>query len=371
MTDNAQARAARLIHLRRSGYSLGDPVPLPLTMAATYHSPGDATGYNQYGRFSNPTWDAVEKVLAHLEDAPCVAFPSGMAAIASIFFGLLKAGDRVLLPSDGYHTTRGLADRFLGKLGIGVDVRPTASFLDGGFAGYRLVFVESPSNPVLDICDIAAIAEAVHAAGGILAVDNTTMTPYGQRPLDLGADIVVAADTKAPNGHSDALFGHVASRNADMVTAVMDWRETSGSIPSPFDAWLVHRGLETLEVRFDRMCNSAELIARRLKDHPAIHGLRFPGLEGDPSHNRARIQMQRFGFLISFSLASAEQADDFISGCELIQPATSFGGVHTSAERRACRGDAVGPGFVRLAIGCEPAEELWSAIKTSLDRLAG
>ncbi len=195
MTDNAQARAARLIHLRRSGYSLGDPVPLPLTMAATYHSPGDATGYNQYGRFSNPTWDAVEKVLGHLEDAPCVAFPSGMAAIASIFFGLLTAGDRVLLPSDGYHTTRGLAERFLGKLGIGVDVRPTASFLDGGFAGYRLVFVESPSNPVLDICDIAAVAKAVHAAGGILAVDNTTMTPYGQRPLDLGADIVVAADT--------------------------------------------------------------------------------------------------------------------------------------------------------------------------------
>lgn len=371
MTDKTQARAARLIHLRRSDYSLGDPVALPLTMAATYHSPGDATGYNQYGRFSNPTWDAIEKVLAHLEDAPCVAFPSGMAAISAIFFGLLKAGDRVLLPSDGYHTTRNLADRFLGKLGVAADTRPTSSFLDGGFAGYRLVFVESPSNPVLDICDIAAIAQAVHAAGGILAVDNTTMTPYGQRPLDLGADIVIAADTKAPNGHSDTLFGHVASRDADVIAAVTDWRVTSGSIPSPFDAWLVHRGLDTLEVRFDRMCSSAEFIARRLRDHPAVRGLRFPGLEGDPSHNLARIQMQRFGFLISFSLASAKQADDFIADCELMQPATSFGGVHTSAERRACRGDAVGEGFVRLAIGCEPAEELWSAIKASLDRLEG
>jgi cystathionine gamma-lyase len=371
MTDNTNARAARLIHLRRSGYALGDPVPLPLTMAATFHSPGDATGYNQYGRFSNPTWDAVEKALGHLEDAPCVAFPSGMAAIAGVFFGLLKAGDRVLLPSDGYHTTRGLAERYLAKLGVGMDVRPTSSFLDGGFAGYRLVFVETPSNPVLDICDMAAVAEAVHAAGGLLVADNTVMTPYGQRPLDLGADIVVAADTKAPNGHSDALFGHVASRSEEIIAAVTDWRETSGSIPSPFDAWLVHRGLETLEVRFDRMCSSAELIARRLKDHPAVQGLRFPGLEDDPSHNLACIQMQRFGFVISFSLASAEQADKFIAGCELIQPSTSFGGVHTSAERRACRGDAVGEGFIRLAVGCEPAEELWSAIKASLDRLTG
>nr|MBA3447163.1 cystathionine gamma-lyase [Pseudaminobacter sp.] len=345
MSDNAQARAARLIHLRRKDYALGDPVPLPLTMAATFHAPGDATGYNEYGRFSNPTWDAVEHVLGHLEDATCVAFPSGMAAIAAVFFTILKAGDRILLPSDGYHTTRILAERFLGKLGVAMDVRPTSTFLDGGFAGYRLVFIETPSNPVLEICDIAAVAEAVHAAGGILVADNTTMTPYGQRPLDFGADIVVAADTKAPNGHSDALFGHVASRDADIAAAIKDWRQTSGGIPSPFDAWLVHRGLETLELRFDRMCTSAELIAPRLKAHPAVQALRFPGLEGDPSHNLARVQMQRFGFLISFTLASGEQAEDFINGCELMQPATSFGGVHTSAERRQRRGDAVAPGF--------------------------
>jgi cystathionine gamma-lyase len=371
MSEDSHSRAASLAHLRGRKLERGEPIPLPLTMSATFHAPGDSTGFHQYGRFSNPTWDAVEELLTHLEDAPSVAFPSGMAAIAAVFFAMLKSGDRILLPADGYHTTRILADRFLGKLGVELDVRPTATFLDGGFSGYRLVFIETPSNPTLDICDITAVAEAVHAAGAILVADNTTMTPYGQRPLDLGADIVVAADTKAPNGHSDALFGHVASHDADIITAIKDWRQTAGSIPSPFDAWLVHRGLETLEVRFDRMCSSAEVIARRLKEHPAVKLVRFPGLEGDPSHNLARAQMERFGFLISIVLDSEDQAEDFINGCTLMQAATSFGSVHTSAERRNKRGDAVPPGFVRIAIGCEPAEELWTAIKASLDNVSG
>jgi cystathionine gamma-lyase len=368
MSETAKSRAAALPHLR-SGLAKGDPIPLPLTMAAIFHAPGDATGFNQYGRFSNPTWDAVEDMLAHLEDAPCVAFPSGMAAISAVFFALLKSGDRILLPSDGYHTTRALADRFLKPFGVSYDVRPTSTFLDGGFDGYRLAFIETPANPGLDICDITAVATAVRKAGAILVADNTTMTPFGQRPLDLGADVVVAADTKAPNGHSDVLFGHVASRNAEIIAAVADWRTTSGGIPGPFEAWLVHRGLETLDVRFDRMCASAEVIARRLKDHPAVGGLRFPGLESDPSHNLARVQMERFGFLISFVLASEDKAEDFINECALMHAATSFGGVHTSAERRTKRGDAVPPGFVRLSVGCEPVEELWKAIEASLDKL--
>lgn len=369
MSETMKGRAATLAHLRRSQLALGDPIPMPLTMASIYHAPGDATGHNQYGRFSNANWSATEDMLGHLEGAHCVAFPSGMGAISAAFFALLKTGDRILVASDGYHTTRILADRFLGAFGVKTDVRPTASFLDGGFDGYRLIFVESPSNPTLDICDITAVAEAVHAAGGLLIVDNTTMTPFGQRPLDFGADIVVAADTKAPNGHSDVLAGHVASRSTDIMAAIREWRTTSGSIPSPFDAWLLHRGLETLEVRFDRMCNTAELLAPRIKAHPAVRSLRFPGLQGDPSHNLASTQMERFGFLISFVLDSEDDAEAFINGCELMAAATSFGGVHTSAERRTKRGDAVPPGFVRLAVGCEPAEELWAAIKASLDRL--
>jgi cystathionine gamma-lyase len=181
---------------------------------------------------------------------------------------------------------------------------------------------------------------------------------------------VVAADTKAPNGHSDTLFGHVASRNPEIIGAVTDWRKLAGGIPGPFEAWLVHRGLETLEVRFDRMCNSAEILAERLAGHAAIQAIRFPGLKTDRSHTLARAQMERFGFMIGVTLSSEAAAEDFINRCALIQPATSFGGVHTSGERRARWGDAVPPGFVRLSIGCEPVEELWKAMKASLDQLA-
>lgn len=366
MSDSHSARAAKLVHLRRRRLNKGDPVPPPLTMAAMYNLPGDPAGYPQYGRFDNPTWEAVEEMLSHLEDAPAVAFPSGMAAISAVFFSQLKSGDRMLLPSDGYYTTRVLAERFMKPMGVTFDLRQTGAYLDGGFAGYRLVFLETPANPGLDLCDIAAVSAAAHAAGAVVVADNTTMTPYGQRPLELGADIVVAADTKAPNGHSDTLFGHVASRDERVVAAVKEWRKLSGAIPGPFEAWLVHRGLETLELRFDRMCSSAETIAKRLKEHPKIEALRFPGLPDDPSHNLARAQMARFGFLIGLTLASEADAEAFIDGCALIQPATSFGGVHTSAERRARWGDAVAPGFVRLSVGCEPVEELWAAIEEAL-----
>lgn len=359
-------RAAEAAHLRRAGFDKGDPVALPVTPASMFHLPGDPANARQYGRFDNPTWEAVEEWLGHLENAPVVAFPSGMAAISAIFFSLLKTGDRMLLPADGYYTTRVLAERFLAPMGIAVDLRPTAGFATGGFVGYRLVFVETPSNPALDVCDIAAVAKKAHAASAILVADNTTMTPFGQRPLDLGADIIVAADTKAPNGHSDLLFGHLASRKADLVEAAREWRKLSGAIPGPFEAWMLHRGLETLEVRYERMCNSAEILASRLSGHAAVKSVRFPGLKSDPSHDVAAAQMTRFGFLIGLTLKSAETAERFINGCRLIQPATSFGGVHTSAERRARWGDNVAEGFVRLSIGCEPVEELWNALDDAL-----
>jgi cystathionine gamma-lyase len=289
-----------------------------------------------------------------------------MGAISAVIFGLLEAGDRILLPADGYYTPRVLGDRFLGRFGIKFDLRPTASYLDGGFDGYRLVYIETPSNPGLDLCDIAAVASAAHSAGALVVADNTTMTPFGQRPLDFGVDVLVAADTKAPNGHSDVLFGHVASRRPEVIAAVREWRKLSGCIPGPVEAWLLHRGLETLELRFDRMCGSAGTLAPRLLGHPAVKAVRYPGLPDDPSHNLAATQMLRFGSLIGLTLQSAEKAEAFIDGCALLQPATSFGSVHSSAERRARWGDAVAPGFVRLSVGCEPAEELWAAIEASL-----
>ncbi|MBZ0127510.1 MAG: cystathionine gamma-lyase [Rhodobacteraceae bacterium] len=367
MTDDS-ARAASLLHLRGNSLSKGESVTLPLTVSAMYHLPGDPDGAAVYGRMNNPTWEALEHALGHLEQAETLVFPSGMAAIAAALFANLSSGDRLLLPSDGYYTTRLLADRFLAALGVIVETRPTATFTEGGFHGFRLVFAETPSNPGLDLCDIAATALAVHAAGGLLVVDNTTMTPFGQRPLELGADIVVAADTKAPNGHSDVLIGHVASRNPDLIEAMREWRKLSGSIPGPFECWLAHRGLETLELRLDRMCASAEVIAARLSAHPGVRALRYPGQPGDPAHNLARMQMARFGFLIGLTLDGKDQAEAFIDACPLVRPATSFGGVHTSAERRARWGDAVAPGFVRLSIGIEPVEDLWAALDQALSK---
>lgn len=366
MTDHKLPSAADLLHLRGRTLAKGDPIALPLTMSTMYHVPGDPTGYPSYGRSANATWEAVEKLLGHLEGAEAVLFPSGMAAIAAPFVAFLSAGDRVLLPSDGYYATRVLADTYLKKLGVTFDLRPTAQYAAGGFAGYRMVYVETPSNPGLDLCDLAAIATAARAAGAMTVADNTTMTPYGQRPLDLGIDLVVASDTKAPGGHSDILLGHVAGRDAALVGAVREWRRLSGSIPGPFEAWLLHRSLETLELRFDRMCNSAEVIAERLAAHPKVGFVRFPGLPSDPAHNLARQQMIRSGLLIGLTLGSNDKADAFIDACPMLRPATSLGGVHSSAERRDRWGDTVAPGFVRLSVGCEPVEELWAALDRAL-----
>jgi len=360
MTD--ETLAATLLHLRAKGLEKGAPVVAPVEMASMFHLPGDPAGVPGYGRMDNATWAALEAALGHLEQAPALAFPSGMGAISAALFACLSAGDRILVPTDGYYTTRLLGDQFLKALGVEMVLRDTARFDEGGFDGFRLVFLETPSNPGLELCDIAAAAEKVHAAGGLLVVDNTTMTPLGQRPLDLGADIVVASDTKAPNGHSDLLMGHVATRDGALLARMKDWRKLAGGIPGPFEAWLTLRGLETLELRLSRMVASAEAIAGRLAEHPAVSDLRYPGMSNHP----ALKQMAHGGFLISFTLESEAVAERFITTCPLIQPATSFGGVHSSAERRARWGDAVAPGFVRLSVGIEPLETLWSAMAEAL-----
>jgi cystathionine gamma-lyase len=289
-----------------------------------------------------------------------------MAAIAAVFYSLLKPGDRVLLPADGYYTTRICAEKYLAPMGVQVDTVATAALGAKDLAGYRLVMVETPSNPALDLADIAAVCTRARAAGAVAAVDNTTMTPLGQRPLDLGADIVVSADTKALNGHSDVLFGHVSSRNAELIGGVRDWRRIVGAIPGPFEAWLVHRGLETLEVRWARMTASAATLALRLAEHSRVKAVRYPGLASHPAHVLAQRQMTSGGALIALTLADEAAAERFIAACAFLRPATSFGGVHSSAERRARWGDQVAPGFIRLSVGCEPTEVLWREIERAL-----
>jgi len=368
---NPLTRAAKLLHHRGQGLSKGDPIALPITTSSMFHLPGDPADTPGYGRVDNPTWEALEDALAILEDAPCVALPSGMAAISAALFATLGAGKRLLVPSDGYYVTRVLSSEFLATFGVEVTERPTAQFSEGGFGAFDVVFIETPSNPGLDLCDLQAICADVRAAGGISIVDNTTLTPFGQRPLDLGADVVVASDTKAPGGHSDLLMGHVATRNEALLERVKNWRKLSGSIPSPHAAWALYRGLETLELRFTRMCDTAEMIAPVLAAHPAIQATRFPGLPTDPAHNLSGTQMSRFGFLIGIDLGSEDRTERFINQSRYLRPATSFGGVHSSAERRARWGDDVPAGYVRLSVGCEPPDSLLKDLTDSLDQFVG
>lgn len=358
---------ARMLHHRARTLAPGDSLAPPIVPASMYFLPGQPDAPHQYGRWTNPTWTALEEALAILEDARVVTFPSGMAAIASIFCTQLKTGDRLLLPADGYYTTRLFADKYLASSGVSVDVCPTAEYGSCPLEGYRVVLVETPANPGLDVCDIRAITRTARIAGALVVCDNTTMTPLGQRPLDLGADVVVASDTKALNGHSDVLFGHVATRDEAIAAAAAEWRKLAGAVPGQFEAWLVYRGLETLEVRFERMCATAAAAAERLSAHPAVRQVRYPGLSSHPAHDVARGQMHRFGSVLGVTFADAGAAERFIGAAQFVVPSTSFGSVHTSAERRARWGDRVEEGYVRLSIGCEPTEALWSDIARALE----
>ncbi|MDH3300182.1 MAG: cystathionine gamma-lyase [Acidimicrobiia bacterium] len=370
MTDFDPDRAAAdLLHHADRDHASGRPLGPPIVPASLYVLPGEPAGPYQYGRWTNPTWDATEHALATLEGAPVVSFPSGMAAIASVLCSLVRSGQRVLLPSDGYYTTRLLADQYLRPNGVIVEECPTVAMAEVDLTGFDLVFVETPSNPTLQLCDLSALAERATEAGAVTVADNTTMTPLGQRPLDHGIDLIVSSDTKAVNGHSDVLFGHVAGRNPELLERVKQWRTVSGAIPGHFESWLVHRGLETLELRFNRMCDSAEVIAGRLVGHRAIRSVNHPGLAFHPQHALARRQMYRHGLLVGIEFADAAVANTFAEQTRLVTPATSFGGTHTIADRRARWGDQVPEGYVRLSVGCEPTEPLWAAINQTLDAL--
>jgi len=366
MTDPTDETFAAMLHHRAGGLEPGDPLMPPIAPASLYHLPGEPTAEHQYGRWSNPTWTALEDALGVLEGARCVAFPSGMAAIASVVMSFTRPGDRILMPTDGYMATRVLADTYLAPRGVEVDYCAQSEMEERDFNGLTLVFIETPTNPELHVVDIEALAAKTKSAGALLVADNTTATCLGQRPLDLGADIVVASDTKALNGHSDVLMGHVATRYEAMAEQIRTWRKLVGAIPGHFEAWLAYRGLKTFDVRFERMCNSAQALAERLQAHSAVNHVSYPGLPSHPSHAIAKRQMRRFGSVVSLTFEGADKAEAFIQAAQYIVPSTSFGGVHTTAERRARWGDAVPEGFVRLSVGCEPFDALWADIEQAL-----
>jgi cystathionine gamma-lyase len=356
----------RAVHAGLPEPRRGEPFLPGPTFAAPYHLPGDADDapHGGYGRDGNPTWERLESAIGELEGGQAVAFPSGMAALSAVLLPRLRPGDAVALPADGYAPLRAFATEALHD----VDVRfvPTSQAADTDYAGVALVVVETPSNPQLAVCDIAAAADAAHAAGALLAVDNSLATPLGQRPLDLGADISIAAATKALAGHGDLLLGYVAARDPGQVEAVRHWRTHAGSIPGPFDAWLAHRSLATLELRLERASDNAQAIAELIATRGA--DVFHPGLPSHPGHEIAARQMRRFGPMVSFDLGSRERAEAFLAACRLVFDATSFGGVHTTAERRARwgHGDDVGEGFIRLSAGIEDTPDLLADVERAL-----
>jgi cystathionine gamma-lyase len=346
----------------------GPFLPGPV-FAGPYHLAGDpSTSDYSYGRYHNPTWTHFEQALGELEGGSAIVFASGMAAVTAVLGAALQTGDTLVMPSDGYYTARMLAEGYFASRGIQVRMAPTAGNAQGQqLEGAKLLWLETPSNPGLDVCDLAELVDAAHRRGVLVAVDNTTATVLGQQPLELGADFSVSSDTKALTGHADLVLGHVATREPSWIERLHAFRTQHGSVAGPMEVWLAHRSLATLDVRLERQCSSALEIARFLLSQPRVRLVRYPGLPQDPAHAIATRQMKRYGPVVSFVLEGQAQAERFLSACRLILQATSFGGVHTTAERRArWGGDAIPDGFIRLSVGCEDSRDLLDDLAQAL-----
>jgi cystathionine gamma-lyase len=354
----------------------GTPLRPSPVFAAPFHL-GDqaprAGGADAYARTEQPTLRDFEAAVGELDGGRCLSFATGMAALAAVVLACASAGDRVLLPADGYYTTRLLAAEELARFGIEVEYVATLDIegvAAGGLEGVRLVLLETPSNPQLDVCDIAAVAHAARAAGALVAVDNTTATPLGQRPLELGAHLTVASDTKALTGHSDLLLGHVSTADDDLFARLKSWRDHSGSVPGPFEAWLGHRSMSTLDLRLARQGANAAAVAEVLAGSPAVRGVRWPWRAGDPSFALASRQMLRPNGVVSAELADEAAVGRFLAASRLWTAATSFGGVHSTVDRRAqWGGDAVPSGFVRFSCGIEDTDDLVADLSGALGAL--
>lgn len=340
------------------------------TFAAPYHLRGDPSEHaDVYGRDDNPTWRGLEAAIGTLEGGHALIFASGMAAAAAVLLKCSKAGRSVVVPSDGYPAVREIARDHLAPRGVPVRLVATKqeAILDA-LPEAGLVWVETPSNPCLDVVDIAQVARAASEVEALLVVDNTLATPLGQLPLDLGADVVVASGSKHLSGHSDLVLGYAVARDPARIEGLHNWRTLAGAIPGPFEAWLAHRSLATLAVRLERQCANASALAELLAGREEVSQVRYPGLAADPSHTVARAQMQLFGSVLGFVLPDAGCAQRFLDRTDLVIEATSFGGIHTTAERRArWRTDDVPEGFIRLSAGIETTGDLLADVTRALD----
>ncbi|OMB97108.1 cystathionine gamma-lyase [Mycobacterium colombiense] len=345
----------------------GQPVAPQAVLAATYHLDADETSsLDNYGRGSNPTWRQLESALAELEGATGArVFGSGMAAIGAVLRALATPGSTVVVPADGYYQVRRYAREDLLTAGVTVIEASSDQIYDAA-AHADVVLAETPTNPALDVIDVHRLAGICRDRNARLVVDNTAATPLGQQPLSLGADAVVASATKALSGHGDLLAGYVATSHPELLAAVERHRLLAGAILGGFEAWLLLRSMATAGLRFERQCQNARALATMLARHPAVRSVRYPGLIDDPAHQVAMAQMRRFGALVSIELADAAAVHALVDRSELLIASTSFGGLHTSVDRRARWGDPVADGFARISLGIEDTDDLLADIERAL-----
>ena len=373
----------RAIHEGQEPDPATGAITTPVYLTSTYvqDAVGENKGYD-YSRVANPTRTALQQCLASLESAEHgVAFASGLGAVTTIMH-LLNPGDRMVLIADVYGGVYRMTSQVYEPKGYVFDYLTAAEFDDLGShldERTRIVWVETPSNPMLNIVDIKKAAEAAHAAGAILVVDNTFATPYLQRPLELGADIVVHSTTKYLGGHSDVIGGFAATNDPTIAERLLFLQKSLGAVPGPLDCWLVLRGIKTLAVRMRQHCHNAHAVSGFLERHPRVEQVLYPGLPRHPGHAIAAKQMHDFGGMISFLAESEEEATAFVASTKIFKLAESLGGVESLIElparmTHASTADApfAAPrNLIRLSVGLESADDLLEDLEAAFAKVAG
>jgi len=348
-------------------------VPIYQTSTFAQTAVGEHKGYD-YARSGNPTRTALETCLASLEGAAHgLAFSSGLGATTTLMH-LVDPGDHVVCVNDVYGGIYRMFSKVYEPKGYRFAYATPGEIAEAIDGSTRLVWLESPTNPLMNVVDIGAAAEAAHAVGALVVVDNTFATPYLQRPLELGADIVVHSTTKYLGGHSDVVGGFVGTNDAALAERLRFLQNALGAVPGPFDAWLVLRGLKTLGVRMDRHCANARRVAAFLEGHPLVERVLYPGLPSHPGHELAARQMKDFGGMISFLMASEEEAVAMVARTKLFTLAESLGGVESLIEHPArmthastAEGPFASPAeLVRLSVGIEAADDLVADLEQAL-----
>jgi cystathionine beta-lyase/cystathionine gamma-synthase len=381
-TDHTQGFSTRAIHAGQDADPATGATVVPIYATSTYTqaAPGQHKGY-EYSRSGNPTRTALETALAALEEGERgLAFASGLAATTAVFGALLRPGDEIASSADLYGGTFRLIDKVFKPWGLAA--RYTDDSSAAGFEKIitpktKLVWIETPTNPLLQILDIAALADVAHKHGAKLAVDNTFASPYLQRPLTLGADLVVHSTTKYLGGHSDVVGGCVVGAK-ELLDPIKFYQNAAGGVPGPFDSYLVLRGLKTLAVRMDRHCDNAVSLAAWLAKHPAVAKVYYPGLPDHPGHAVARKQMKGFGGMISLKLhGGIPAAKQFLTRTKLFSLAESLGGVeslvchpttmtHASIPKEVREARGVDDGLIRLSVGIEDVADLRADLERAL-----